>query len=182
MNSFATISVVLLKAITPFAINTADLLDTSLLIDSAVSTTNGEEPTMNDESFEENDEAATLSAFEKNMLSFEEATSLVNSFVSLTNDDEVDSEHERFISFIETHKSNKTFMMAVSLFFSDSNYFEKQCIFLESILMSDIDVFVPWYKLALLRGIESSNDTLRLISKSIMKRYSNSFEKVEICI
>ena len=120
-----------------------------------------------------------FSEFNLHISEYEKSLAILHTMINLLDTlDEKDLEIQ-FVSFIEEYQNTKEFVIAVSLLFSNSISYEKQCLFLDILLSSDVDIFVPWYKMALLKAINSNSKTLNFIAKSILKRYSKSFDKVQ---
>ena len=124
---------------------------------------------------------ASVSDFNKKVEEYEVACQVADYIVSLIENSLIDEKLEdKFISFVDKMRNDISFLKALSIFFSKDSLWEKQCWFLDTVLMSDIDVFSPWYKMVLIIGSNSKNEPLSFMSRDILTHYHKRFDSITV--
>ena len=85
---------------------------------------------------------------------------------------------EDLINFVSERKNDFTFTNSIEYFFSNASNAKIQLCFLELLLSSNVDIFVPWYKKALEIGLKSDNSDLSFFSNDVLTSYKDNFDLV----
>ena len=90
------------------------------------------------------------------------------------------SEKAFIIEFIDL-LNNTFFDQAIQSFISNENIeAEYKQYFLDLVLSSDIDIFVSWYKKALVQASKSKDESLAFFGKDVLELYEDEFNKITI--
>ncbi|MCR5308881.1 MAG: hypothetical protein K6E21_02065 [Bacilli bacterium] len=90
---------------------------------------------------------------------------------------ENNNETKKVIDFVKENKDSSYFNGVIEKLFSCDKY-EKQLFFLENVISSDIDIFVPWYKNALLIACNSDDSDVSFFANDVLDFYKDNFKTV----